>query len=210
MNFTTLKNKLCNGILLAMLATAAIAADDVEDLGDNVIPSSPAIGAVVPLTYFGPAPSSVNPSFIGPHQLLSAGRVNMNRLTVSLPLYKAESPEGETYWYVLTDSNDQANSEALGLLFSGKLTYAETGRGVRHAVQQFDGSVKFTTAKAGVNFNPKHVLVAGDAPNFFPPKEFKPGAIGEENYSPLMKIENVGGYIYNAPIVAKGTEEQLQ
>ncbi|MDD5275166.1 MAG: hypothetical protein PHR16_03675 [Methylovulum sp.] len=206
---STNPNSLLTAAVMVMMATAAMAADTAEDLGDNVIPAPPSIGSVVPLTYFGPAPSSVNPSFIGPHQLLTAGKVNINRLTVTLPLYKAVSPEGETYWYVLTDSNDQANSEALGLNFSGKLTYAETGRGVRHAVQQFDGSVKFSTEKAGVNFSPRNVLVPGDAPNLFPPKEFKPGAVGEENYSPLMKIDNVGGYIYNAPIVAKGTAEQL-
>ena len=203
------QNGFVKAALLTMMATAAIAADSTQDLGDNVIPAPPSIGSVVPLTYFGPAPSSVNPSFIGPHQLLTAGKVNLNRLTVTLPLYKAMSPEGETYWYVLTDSNDQANSEALGLNFSGKLTYADTGRAVRHAVQQSDGSVKLLTAKAGVNFNPKHKVVPGDAPNLFPPKEFSPGAIGEENYSPLMKIDNVGGYIYNAPVVAKGTAEQL-
>ncbi|MFZ2450981.1 MAG: hypothetical protein WAW36_10725 [Methylovulum miyakonense] len=199
------KTHVLTSALLAMLATSVLA----EGLGDNVIPAPPSIGSVVPLTYFGPAPSSVNPSFIGPHQLLTAGKVNINRLTVTLPLYKAVSPEGETYWYVLTDSNDQANSEALGLNFSGKLTYAETGRGVRHATQQFDGTVKFTTAQAGVDFAPRFKVVPGDAPNLFPPKEFKPGSIGQDNYSPLMKIDNVGGYIYNAPIVAKGTEEQL-
>lgn len=208
MNFLKKSGKM-TAVLLAALATTAMAAEEGPDLGDNVQPPPPSIGAVIPLVYFGPAPSSVDPRLIGPHQLLTAGKVNMNRLTVTLPLYKATSPEGETYWYVLTDSNDEANSEALGLNFSGKLTYAETGRGVRHGMQQFDGSVKFLTEKAGVDFNPRHRLVPGDAPNFFPPKEFRPGAVGGENYSPLLKIDNVGGYIYNAPIVAKGSAEEL-
>ena len=199
------KTKLLTAVLLATLATSVLA----EGLGDNVMPAPPSIGSVVPLTYFGPAPSSVNPSFIGPYQLLTSSKVNMNRLTVTMPLYKAVSPEGETYWYVLTDSNDKANSEALGLNFSGKLTYADTGRGVRHGVQQFDGTVKFTTPQAGVNFAPFYKLVPGEAPNLFPPKEFRAGSVGQANYSPLMKIDNVGGYIYNAPIVAKGSEEQL-
>jgi hypothetical protein len=181
-------------LLLATIATSAAPAS---------------IGAVVPLTYFGPAPSSVNPSFVGPYQNLTAGKVNLGRETVTLPLYKAVSPEGETYWYVLTDTNDKANADALGLNFSAKLTYANTGRGVRHATEQFDGTVKFTTLQAGVDFSPSHRLVPGDAPNFFPPKVFKPGSVGQVNYSPLMQIDNVGGYIYNAPIVAKGTEEQL-
>jgi hypothetical protein len=42
----------------------------------------------------------------------------------------------------------------------------------------------------------------GDAPNFFPPKKAEPGSIGDKDYSPLLKIENAGGQIYNAPIVA--------
>jgi len=202
------KTGILTAALLGLLATTAAVAEEL-DLGDNVQPAPASIGSVVPLTYFGPAPSSVDPRLIGPHQLLTAGKVDMNRLTVTLPLYKASSPEGKIYWYVLTDSNDAANSEALGLLFSGKLTYAETGRGVRHGMQQKDGSVAILTEKAGVNFKPGHRLVANDAPNLFPPKEFKPGSIGEENYSPLLKIDNVGGYIYNAPVVAEGSAEEL-
>lgn len=202
-------NSFLKAAVLAMMATAAIAADNAQDLGDNVTPAPASIGSVVPLTYFGPAPSSVDPRLIGPHQLLTAGKVNLKRKTVTLPLYKGIAPDGETYWYVLTDSNDEANAEALGLNFSGKLTYSDTGRGVRNAVQLQDGTVKFLTERAGVDFNPRRQLVAGDAPNFFPPKEFKPGSVGEENYSPLLRIQNNGGYIYNAPIIASGTEEQL-
>jgi len=195
--------------LLAMFATSAFAAVGKPDLGDNVIPAPPSIGSVVPLTYFGPAPSTVNPSFIGPHQLLTAGKVNLNRLTVTLPLYKASSPEGETYWYVLTDSNDQANSEALGLNFSAKLTYADIGRGVRHATQISGGEIAIKTVDAGVDFTPKLTVLRGIGANIFPPRKFNPGSVGAENYSPLLKIDNVGGYIYNAPIVAKGTSKQL-
>lgn len=35
-----------------------------EEQDSDVAPAPPSIGADVPLTYFGPAPSEVNPSFI--------------------------------------------------------------------------------------------------------------------------------------------------
>jgi hypothetical protein len=180
-----------------------------EGLGDNVIPAPASIGSVVPLVYFGPAPSQIKPELIGPYQLLKSGKVDQRKLTASLPLYEGHSPEGETYWYVLTDSNDAGNAEALGLNFSAKITYANTGRGVRHGRLEQDGSVTFLTADAGVGFAPKRRLTPGDAPNRFPPKVFKPGSVGQANYSPLLLIENNGGYIYNAPIIAKGTREEL-
>jgi hypothetical protein len=204
MRFITQKNILATALLSIMAGSSIANADD-----DNVRPAPASIGSVVPLTYFGPAPSSVDPRLIGPHQLLTAGQVNLNRLTVKLPLYKGLSTDGKTYWYILTDSNDQANAEALGLNFSGKLTYADTGRGVRNAVQLKDGTVQFLTENSGVDFSPKRRLTPGAAPNFFPPTLFKPGSVGEENYSPLMRIQNNGGYIYNAPIISQATEAQL-
>jgi hypothetical protein len=40
------------------------------------------------------------------------------------------------------------------------------------------------------------------APNSFPPKAFRPGSVGDKDYTPLVRIENAGNHIYNAPIVA--------
>jgi hypothetical protein len=37
---------------------------------------------------------------------------------------------------------------------------------------------------------------------FFPPKQFQPGSVGDRDYTPLVKITNAGGHIYNAPVVA--------
>ena len=39
--------------------------------------------------------------------------------------------DGRLVWYILTDTTDQGNAEALGLNYSPKLNYAATGRGVR-------------------------------------------------------------------------------
>jgi len=39
-------------------------------------------------------------------------------------------------------------------------------------------------------------------PNAFPPKTDNPGSVGNNDCSPLVRIENAGEHIYNAPIVA--------
>ncbi|MCI0526781.1 MAG: hypothetical protein L0Y56_04915, partial [Nitrospira sp.] len=48
--------------------------------------------------------------------------------------------------------------------------------------------------------------VPGDSPHAFPPKVAEPGSIGDANYTPLVRITNAGGFIYNAPVVAFGVE----
>lgn len=181
-------------IALFSLAMSALAQDN------EVAPSPPSIGADIPVTYFGPPPSEAQRELIGPYKLLRAGTVDTNAGTVTLPLYRGQLASGENIWYVLTDTNDKANAEALGLNFSAKLSYANVGKGVRVANLQPDTSLTFESGK--VDFSPERKLVPGDAPNFFPPKEFEPGSIGDENYSPLVRVENAGNTIYNAPIVA--------
>src|SRR5260370_24329659 len=44
--------------------------------GCNVFPAPPSVGATVNLSYFGPPPSTVNRSLVGPVQLLNSGRVD--------------------------------------------------------------------------------------------------------------------------------------
>ena len=56
--------------LLTMVGTPALAAD-----GQEIAPAPAAIGADVPATYFGPAPSSVQRELVGPFQNLRAERL---------------------------------------------------------------------------------------------------------------------------------------
>jgi hypothetical protein len=178
-------------VLLSLaLAVPALAQDDAQ-------PSPPSIGADIPLTYFGPAPSSVQKELIGPYQLLKSGTVDTGNATTTLPLYRGQLTSGETVWYVLTDTNDAANAAALGLNFSAKLTYSDVGNAVRPAHMEVDDSVTFERGK--VDFSPEHSVTPGAAPNIFPPTAFQPGSVGDDGYSPLAKI---GNYIYNAPVVA--------
>jgi hypothetical protein len=171
-----------------------------EGLGDDVQPAPPSIGADIPLTYFGPAPSQVQKELIGPYQLVKSGVIDQEALAITLPLYKGQLTSGEAVWYVLIDTNDPKNAEALGLNFSGKLSYADVGRAVRPARLEKDLTVTFERGR--VDFAPVHSITPGAAPNYFPPAAIQPGAVGDADYSPLMRLENAGGYIYNAPIVA--------
>ncbi|MEP7294525.1 MAG: hypothetical protein ABI835_22240, partial [Chloroflexota bacterium] len=181
-------------VLFALLSLAAAVPALAQD---DVSPAPASIGADVPLTYFGPAPSNVQRELIGPYQLLKSGEVDTETGTITLPIYQGQLESGETVWYILTDTNDAGNAAALGLNFSGKLTYADVENGVRSGQLQADGTVIFDGG--AVDFSPEHSITPGDAPNAFPPSAFQPGSVGDADYTPLVKI---GNYIYNAPIVA--------
>lgn len=197
--FSVLFLVLAVALALAMPA-AAQDGSMLEGLGDDVAPAPPSIGADVPLTYFGPAPSTVQKELIGPYQLVTAGTIDHDAGTITLPLYRGQLATGESVWYIITDTNDEANAAALGLNFSAKLTYADVGNAVRPAVLESDGTVTFTRGR--VDFSPELSITPGEAPNYFPPSAFSAGAVGDAEYSPLMRLTNAGGYIYNAPIVA--------
>lgn len=198
----TVKRGLLSALSFAVLCAGAPAAFAAED--NDVAPAPPSIGADVPLTYFGPAPSDVQKELIGPHQLLKSGSVDLDAGTIQMPLYRGRLAGGELVWYVVTDTTDKFNADALGLNHSPKLAYTDVGRGVRRAALQNDKEygpmLVFATGK--VDFSPVHGVVPGDAPDFFPPKSVQPGAVGDSNYSPLVKIANAGGHVYNAPMVA--------
>ncbi len=187
---------------LFVLAFPAFAQDDMaEGVGDDAALAPPSIGADIPLTYFGPAPSQVQKELIGPYQLLKSGTVDLDAATVTLPLYRGQLASGEPVWFILTDTNDEANAAALGLNFSAKLSYADVGNAVRPARMETDGTITFE--RGAVDFSPERSITPGDAPNPFPPTAFQPGSVGDEFYTPLAKI---GGYIYNAPTIAFGVE----
>jgi hypothetical protein len=173
-----------------------------EEQDSDVAPAPPSIGADIPLTYFGPAPSEVNPSFIGPHQLLRSGPVDVNASTVTLPLYKGELSTGETIWYVLTDTTDKGNAEALGLNWSPKLTYSAMGA----RVANIGPNNTLVFENGTVDFSPELQVMPGNE-SAFPPTQADPGAIGDKDYTPLVSVRNAGGHIYNAPIIAYNVED---
>jgi hypothetical protein len=167
-------------------------------------PPPPSVGAAVPATYFGPVPSDVQREYVGPYQLLKSGKIDLSAETITLPLYLGKMKDGRKVWYVLTDTTDAGNAAALGLNYAAKLNYARVGRAARHATLEKDTSLTFESGT--VDFSPKRRVVPGEAPNFFPPKVAEPGSVGDQDYSPLITIDNAGGVIYNAPIVAFNVE----
>jgi hypothetical protein len=192
-------------VAMALVITPAIIIPVLPTFGqqEDIAPAPPSIGADIPLTYFGPAPSTVQKELVGPLQLLRSGSIDMNESTITLPLYQGRiRGSNETVWYILTDTTDKGNADALGLNWSPKLNYA--AQGARVATLEANTSLTFESGT--VDFGPEHAVTPGNETNPFPPSEAQPGAIGDENYSPLVVVENAGGHIYNAPIVAFGVD----
>ncbi|MBW7883991.1 MAG: hypothetical protein H3C34_15385 [Caldilineaceae bacterium] len=185
-------------LLLLLIVFSAVPAYAQDD---DVTPAPASIGADVPLTYFGPAPSNVQRELIGPYQLLKSGTIDLENATITLPLYRGQLTSGEPVWYILTDTNDEGNAAALGLNFSAKLSYSDVGNAVRPARLETDGTVTFERGR--VDFSPERSITPGEMPGAFPPSQFEPGSVGDDDYSPLAKI---GNYVYNAPVVAFGVE----
>ena len=190
--------------LALLVSSVPIVPAFAQQVAPEIAPAPASVGADVPVTYFGPAPSSVQKELVGPYQLLKSGQVDQAAGTITLPLYRGRLADGRPLWYILTDTDDARNAEALGLNFSSKLSYADTGRAVRSASIGADNVLVFD--KGAVDFSPAHSVTPGDQPNPFPPSSYAPGSVGDPDYSPLVRIANAGNHIYNAPIIAFGAE----
>ncbi|MGI9285323.1 MAG: hypothetical protein ACR2P1_08035 [Pseudomonadales bacterium] len=221
-----------NGIVPG--SPSALAPGEADD--DDFAPAPPSIGSDIPVTYFGPSPTTINRNLVGPLQLLTAGTVDLEATpttTVTLPLYEGKlasggPQDGATIWYVVTDTSDEANAAALGLNFSAKLLFADLpeemstrlmSSTVRHAYYDEDGILIYSGGP--VDFSPVRSVSPGSTDtsgtnNLLDTLGFQPGAIGANNgdpdgfYSPLVQISNAGDHVYNAPMVSFGsTASQL-
>ena len=206
------------GLITTAMATIAITAASAlgvlpSQADEPIPPQPPSVGTDIPETYFGPPASESfsenNESLVGPVELLKAGTTNVKAGTTTLPLYKGHDKDGKNVWFILTDTTDQDNADALGLNFSAKLAFANVGNAVRDAWLQKDGSLLFETG--AVDFSPKRTLIPGAAPNAFPPKVARPGSVGDASYTPYVQVVDApGSPIYNAPVVAYDvTADQL-
>ncbi|MBV9079261.1 MAG: hypothetical protein JO048_17495 [Methylobacteriaceae bacterium] len=149
-----------------------------------------------------PSPSEINPSFVGPVLFLKSAQVDLVKGTAKLPLYQGRlKTTGETVWFVLTDSTDENLSNLHGLNYSPKFAYSWVGRNQRTAEIQKDATWTFSAGK--IDFAPKVAVAPGDAPNFFPPKSFQPGSVGDNDYTPVVRVTNAGkDVVFNAPMLA--------
>lgn len=191
------------GLLLLGLAAAGgcgLRAQAAEPLGSRSAPAG--ISADIPLVATEPMPAGADLGQRGPLALLASGAVDLEANTVTLPLYQGRMKSGEAVWYVLLDTNDKGQADALGINYAPKLTFADIGKVVRSA--RLDSGYTLVFEAGRVDFKPERKVVPGDAPNFFPPKVALPGSVGDADYSPLVRIENAGGHVYNAPVLAFG------
>ncbi len=202
---------------------------------DDFAPAPPSIGADIPITYFGPAPSSVNQNLIGPVQLLTAGTVDLDATpttTVTLPLYYGRLAsggprDGYPFFYIVTDTSDRDNAAGLGLNFSAKLNFADLPpdmvdsfmtTSVRSGFYDSQGSL--IVSGGFVDFKPERIVdpqstdTSGTS-NLIDSLNFQAGSVGTDVgdpdgfYSPLVMISNAGDHTYNAPIVASGTNDEI-
>jgi hypothetical protein len=154
-----------------------------------------------------PSPSEVNSAFLGPVLLMKQAQVNLEKGTATLPLRKGKLRSGELVWFVITDTTDENLANLHGLVYSPKLAYGLTGKGSREATIERDGTFTFEAGK--VDFSPDRSVTPGSAPNFFPPKAYKPGSVGDPSYSPLAHVKNAAkDVIFNAPMLAFNVSEE--
>jgi hypothetical protein len=131
---------------------------------------------------------------------LTSGQVDLEREVVRLPLHRGRLSSGETVWFVLTDVSDFDTSKKMGLTWAPILSKAKDLASTRAA--EVDSSDNFTFQAGRVDFLPVQALTAGEAPNFFPPKFFRAGSVGDSHYSPLVRVTNRNDVVFNAPIIA--------
>lgn len=156
-----------------------------------------------------PSPSEVNPSFLGPVLLMKSAQVDLVKGTAKLPLHQGKLASGETTWFILTDATDENLANLHGVNYSPKLAYGFTGRNQRTATIGRDGTWTFNRGK--VDFSPELSIAPGPANAPFPPQAAQPGSVGDDTYTPLVKVTNATkDVLFNAPMVAfNQTEEQL-
>jgi hypothetical protein len=113
---------------------------------------------------------------------------------VTLPLFEGRTADGEAVQYIVTDSSDQADAEERGVNFAPKLANALGTKAVQEASEQ-DGEIVF---EGTVDFAPE--LKVEPSKDGFPPDVAKPGAVGDNEYSPLVTTD--GETVINASQVA--------
>ena len=129
--------------------------------------------------------------------------------TVRFPLFQGwETPEGgeprESY-YIITESSDRAQAEALGIIWSPRMADALGGNGVQSATWTEDGRLIF---EGSVDFSPTRSLTAGGASDDgllvgFPPAAVTPGAVADAQWSSYVRLPS--GVVINAQVMANST-----
>lgn len=115
---------------------------------------------------------------------------------VTLPLLKGKH-DGQTVWYVVTESSGKKDARARGVNYSPKLDNA-LGTGAVQKARMANGALHFAGT---VDFSPERAVVPG--PDGFPPEQFQAGAVGDAEYSPLITTN--GRTVLNASQLANAS-----
>lgn len=126
--------------------------------------------------------------------------------TVKLPLFRGLSPKGENVYYIITDASDFGVARAMGLNYAPKMAKAAGSPGAQN-VRLENGVMRFA---GNVDFSPVYQVTPGDAPTYFPPKSFRPGAVGDAQWSSMAVLPS--GTVLNVQMVqnASGSHDRLK
>ncbi|MDQ3138752.1 MAG: hypothetical protein M3Q93_14330, partial [Gemmatimonadota bacterium] len=126
--------------------------------------------------------------------------------TVTLPLYRGKAPRGEDAYYIITEASDFEVAKQMGINYSPKMAKAAGTPGAQ-VVTLSGGVMHF---KGNVDFAPEYQVTPGEAPTYFPPKSFKPGATGDAEWSSMAVLPS--GVVLNVQMVqnASGAHDRLK
>ncbi|MBC7805154.1 MAG: hypothetical protein H7145_03285 [Akkermansiaceae bacterium] len=120
------------------------------------------------------------------------------KATATLPLYRGLCPKGKSVYYIITEASDYDVAKKMGVNFAPKMKHVVGTQGAQEVTMD-NGVVQF---KGDVDFSPVYKVVPG-SPNPFPPKEAKPGAVGDAQWSSMVVMPS--GVVLNVQMVQNGT-----
>lgn len=126
--------------------------------------------------------------------------------TVTLPLFRGLSPTGANVYYIVTDASDFAVARAMGLNYAPKLAHAAGTAGAQNVTLR-NGVMRFA---GDVDFSPEYEVTPGAAPTYFPPASYRPGAVGDANWSSMAVLPS--GTVLNVQMVRNdsGAHDRLK
>lgn len=184
----------------AMVACAALLAVTGACSDDDDVPSGPSDGG-------GDGDDNTEVRSV-PNNMASASEIDTVNATAVFPLYRGEDTDGNSVFYVITESNNVDESIRLGLNWAPKLIHAMDTRATQEVTVSDDADglnpndfpvVRFV---GNVDFGPERNVVPGV--DLFPlDPATTPGSVGDENYTPLFTFQD--SLVFNGSHLANQT-----
>jgi hypothetical protein len=126
------------------------------------------------------------------------------KATVTLPLFRGVSPQGEDVYYIITEASDFEVAKELGVNFAPKMKNAIGTTGTQ-SVTLNEGVIQFA---GNVDFSPEYQVTPG-SPDPFPPSVAKPGAVADAEWSSMVVMPS--NVVLNIQMVhnASGSHDRL-